>query len=523
MENETGKNSTGLEWLRRMIGSMDLNSKILVISVLITFIVILLLVINYSLRPDYALLYGGLDLKDASEIIQELDTQSVKYKVSSGGRNILVPVKDRDRLRIALAGKGFLPSNTTGYELFDKNRMTLSTFEQKVDFKRAQEGELARTLMSLDEVEYARVHLVVPDPSPFLEDQSEPSASVVLKLKGTMRLDPSKTAAISNLVATAVGGMDPKNITIMDDRANLLAGGGIGDEYGLELMPNQQKYRHDFEETVKQKVKGVIEPAYGPGNVAVSVSADFDFDKIEEEKTTYEPATGSDTGIIRSHELTEKISENAPLNQGGVAGASANVPSYEGGTSSSGNNSKTSETTETKNYEVSQTQTKTTYAQGKIKKLSISVLLNAETLDAAEKTKVEGLVKAAANTNDTRGDMVTVASQVFDTTFQDEIDKARAQTASAEAKKNYLTIGLLLLTAALLGFALFKLMRPVSIPPGVIIEPDTSKREKEEIEWDRMVPDTADLARSRMRDDVLRMTKEHPQEAAKVIKSWLKE
>ena len=523
MENETGKRANVLDHLRRMINQMDLNSKILVVSGFIVIVVALLLIINYSMRPDMVLLYGGLDLKDASEIIQELDAQSVKYEVRAGGRNILVPVKDRDRLRIALAGKGFLPSSTTGYELFDKNRMTLSTFEQKVDFKRAQEGELARTLMSLDEVEYARVHLVVPDPSPFIEDQSEPSASVVLKLKGTMRLDPSKTSAIANLVATAVGGMDPKNITIMDDRANLLAGGGMNDEYGLELMPNQQKYRHDFEETVKQKVKGVIEPAYGPGNVAVSVSADFDFDKIEEEKTTYEPATGSDTGILRSHEITEKTSENAPLNQGGIAGASANIPSYEGSTTSSGMNSKTSESSETRNYEVSQTQTKTTRAQGNIKKISISVLLNAEKLDAAEKTKVEGLVKAAANTNDTRGDMVTVAAQVFDTTFQDEIDKAKAQAASADAKKNYMTIGLLLLTAALLGYALFKLLRPVAIPPGIIIEPETTRREKEEVEWERMVPDTADLARSRMREDVVRMTKEHPQEAAKVIKSWLKE
>ena len=523
METKAEKKASGFEQLRNMFNTLDTNAKVIISGALVIVVVGILLMINYSLRPDYVLLYGGLDLKDASEIIQELDSQNQQYKVRAGGRDVLVPLQDRDKLRITLAGKGFLPSTPTGYELFDKNRMTLSTFEQKVDFKRAQEGELARTLMSIEEIEYARVHLVIPDPSPFFEETIKPSASVVLKLRGVMRLNPEKISAVANLVATAVGGMDPKNITIMDDRANLLAGGGVEGDYGLELMPNQQKFRQEYEESVKQKVKGVIEPAYGPGNVAVAVSADFDFNKVEEEKTIFEPVAGSDTGILRSHEVTESTSENAPLNESGVAGATTNIPSYQGGVSESGSTSKTSETSEIKNYEINETQKKTIFAQGAITKQSISVLINMEKLEANEKTEIEDLVKAAANIDNTRGDIISIAAQVFDTTFQDEIEKARAATISAAKKSSYIVYGIVLLTAALFAFALFKLMKPVTIPTRTAPEIERKAEKEKEEEWEHLIPEGADFARTRLREDVFRMTKDHPEETAKVVKSWLKE
>ncbi|MFH1514837.1 MAG: flagellar basal-body MS-ring/collar protein FliF, partial [bacterium] len=409
METEE-KKATGFDQVKKMYDSLDLNSKIIISGAFITIIVVVTLLISYTFSPDYVLLYGGLDLKDSSEIINELDSQNVKYKVSSGGKSILVPLKERDRMRITLAGKGFMPTSTTGYELFDKNRMTLSNFQQQVDYKRALEGELSRTLASLQEIEFARVHLVIPDPSPFLEEQAEPSASVVLKLSGALSLKPAKMAAVSNLIAGAVPGMDPDQVAVMDDRMNMLSAGTSQDAYNLNLLPNQQTFLKQVEDSLTNKIKMVLEPAYGMGNMTVAVSADLDFDKVQEDKIEYEPISGTDSGIIRSEEISETSTRNTPVETGGIAGASANLPSYQGTSISETTSSKSDEISETRNYEINEKQTKTEFSQGAMNRMSVSVLLNAESLDPSEKTSVENLVKDSVNFDQTRGDTITVAA-----------------------------------------------------------------------------------------------------------------
>jgi flagellar M-ring protein FliF len=247
MEQETKKQPNGFTQIKNLFNSFDLNLKVLIVSITSLIIMGMILLLMFSLQTDYVLLYGNLELKDSALVVQELDSQNVRYKLKGGGKDIYVPLSQRDNMRLVLAEKDMLSSTTTGYELFDKNRLTLSNFQQNVDYQRALEGELSRTLMSLNEVEFARVHLVIPDPSPFLEEQQQATASVVLKLKGATKLNPSRMAAVANLVATAVSGLDPANITIMDDRANILAG-GPKDGLGFEPLPNQQKYLSQFEE-----------------------------------------------------------------------------------------------------------------------------------------------------------------------------------------------------------------------------------------------------------------------------------
>lgn len=527
MEPENKSQATGIDQIKNMFNSLDLNSKIIISSALILVVVAISLLVSYAFKPDYVLLYGGLDLKDASEIIQELDAQNITYKVRAGGKDIHVPLVDRDRMRIALAGKGFLPSAQTGYELFDKNRMTLSSFQQQVDYKRALEGELARTLISLEEVEFARVHLVIPDPSPFLEDQQEPSASVVLKLQGAMQIKSSKMAAISNLVASAVPGLDTSNVTVMDDKANMLAGGSMADGYDLQPLPNQQSYLKQFEESLKQKIKMVLEPAYGMGNITIAVSAALDFNKVEEQKTEFDPIAGSDTGILRSHDISEISTRNSPADSGGVAGATANLPSYQAASNTQDTSSKSDETTETRNYEVNEKQTTTSFAQGAIKRLSVSVLLNAEKLESSEKTSLENLVKDAVNFDTTRGDTLTVAAQIFDTTFQKEMEEARAKTVASASQTQNITYGLLILTAALLGFSLFKLMKPFKLPVSASLPGFGSAELAVETtggsEPDIFSAQGPDAVTAKLREEVVRIAKEHPEDAARVLKTWLKE
>jgi flagellar M-ring protein FliF len=507
----------------RMWQVMDLNSKILLSAVGILLLTGIGFLISMTAQPTYSLLYGGLDLKDSSSIIQELDGQNISYKLKAGGRDVYVPSKFRDMARIQLAGKG-LPATTVGYELFDKNQMTLSSFQQKNNYIRAMEGELARTLMTVEYIEFANVKLKMPDPTPFLEEQEEPSASVVLKLSGPASLNPSKVGVVAHLIASAIGA-DPKNITITDDKLNLISGGGT-DDFNAQPLPNQFSYRKNLEDSLRQKIKSVLEPAYGMGNITVAVSADLDFDKVDEQSITYEPMQGSDSGVLRSSDSTEKSSENTPLADGGIAGASANIPSYLGSETSASEKSKTKESSETRNYEVSQTTKSTNYATGTVKKLSVSVLLNAEKLEAAEKTDIENLVRSALNLDTARGDLITVAAQVFDETFQKEMEAARTKLSSSERNKTIVTFVLLGLVIGLALYLLKRIMQPVKVPMPRIQSPSatqstTIETEVEPIEL--MQADPKSQARARLREEVVSITSKNPEQAAKVIKSWLKE
>jgi flagellar M-ring protein FliF len=269
----------------------------------------------------------------------------------------------------------------------------------------------------------------------------------------------------------------------------------------------------------------VLDPAYGLGNTAIAVSADLDFNKVEEAKTEYIPLTGTDTGVLRSTETTETTSQDQPQENGGTAGATANLPTYQGTSGASGNLSKSSESSETKNYEVSQTQKTTQFALGAVKKISVSVLLNAETLESAEQTELENLVKSAVNFNGVRGDTLTVAAQVFDTTFQQEVDAAKQKTLAAASQRMYITYGLIVLAAALLGFALFKL-KPLEIPSSILTAKSTAGMVpvREELpDIDLMSLHAPDTTAQKLRHEVVRMTKDNPENAAKVIKTWLKE
>ena len=203
----------------KKVSGFDLNFKIIISSAFVVIIICAFLCSSCESPDGYVLLYGGLDLRDSSEIIKELDSQNVTYKVRDGGKSIFVPLSDRDRLRITLAGKGFLPSSTSGYDLFDKNRKPPGTFQEKVDYKRALEGELARSIRSLEEIDFARVHLVIPDDD---EDQTEPSATVVIKLENGNNLKPETLAKITSLITNRVTGMISANVVVLDDRMNLL-------------------------------------------------------------------------------------------------------------------------------------------------------------------------------------------------------------------------------------------------------------------------------------------------------------
>jgi len=246
-------------------------------------------------EPQKAILFSGLEARDASAVVAKLDALSVPYEQKGDGGTILIPADQVTKIRMQLATDG-LPSAGVGYEIFDKSDTFGTTaFVQNVNRLRALEGELARTIRSLDSIVSARVHLVIPDRQIFARDNQPPSASVVVKTRS--RLSRGQVSAIQHLVAAAVAGLTPNNVALIDDKGELLAGGnGDGDNASGAV---QEERISGFEDRLRQRVENIVSSIVGPGHSRVQVAADMDFNRVTETAETFAPDAES-AWIVRS-------------------------------------------------------------------------------------------------------------------------------------------------------------------------------------------------------------------------------
>jgi flagellar M-ring protein FliF len=465
-------------------------------------------------QPEYGLLYGDLNLKDSGTIVSELQSKNIPYKLTNGGKDILVPAEQLHQIRIDLARDDVLPTSTTGFELFDKSNLGITEFAQQINRQRAIQGELERTLRAMDGVEFARVHLHLPEESPFMEDVQEAKASVMVKLAARYRaLEPDKVAAIQNLVATADGRLDPETISVVDSKLNLLSKAPGVDE--LADVPDRLALKTKYETQQTEKIKGFLEKQFGVGNVAVGVTAELNFDRIEKEQKTYVPLEGTNKGVLSKEELEEEEETKGAGGQSaqGVPGTASNVPGYpatETGTYES------ESAREVKEYNVSETWEHTVLASGDVKKMSVSVLINAEEEDPQLVKDVEDLVLAAANLDTTRGDKIQVTMAPFDTTYLEELQAAMEEVPGFDwtALMKWIPSAVVLLIAVIIFFQLMKPIKEAYKLPRLeeIVE-------EEEIEMPPTDPDT--VRKLKMREEITRMAKEDPESAARIIKTWL--
>jgi flagellar M-ring protein FliF len=490
---------------------------ILVASVLILIVTLTVWVV-VARHPAYALLYGDLDPSDAGEVISELQSRNVEYQIKDGGESIHVPAENVDELRIALAADGFSPSGIDGYAILADSPLGLSDFLQRARYDQAVEEELARTLMSLVEVTAARVHLTIPDPTPFISEQIEPAASVVLGLKPGTALPRDQVGAVRTFVAGAIGTMNPDQVTIIDQHMNLLTGPASDNSMGL--LPTQEEARRNYEEEKSNDIRRVLEPAYGFGKVAVSFTCEMDFDEVETESLTYDPISGTTHGVLMSEELSEDSTSGEGWNaSAGIPGTASNIPSYPG---TSGNPFEADSSTIVKNYEVSSTHELRTQAPGTIKSCSVSVVIDSDSpadVGSSEKLDVENIVAGAAGLDITSGDSINVSFMEFDTSLRDELAAVPAMTPKEiiELVVRALVVFLVLL---IFWMAIKVFLKPLD---RTMMLQATAEAEIEEIEVDLPDADPETLERLKIREEIEKMIKEDPAAASKVIKTWLKE
>lgn len=393
-------------------------------GVLIGMIAFFVFIAGRMATPGMAMLYSGLSTADAAAIAQQLDSQKIPYEVSSDGSSISVANTNIAKLRMQLAGEGLPRGGNIGYEIFDQPEgFGTTSFVQSINHLRALEGELARTVGTLGPVQQARVHLVMPKRELFGRNEQRSTASVFLRLRGGASLSKEQIAAIQNLVSASVPQLEPDQISIVDDRGNLLAraqGANAAANGGNNMIQSQEEMRISLEATQAAKIEELLSKTLGYGRVRAQVSADVDFDRITTNSESFDP----DGQVVRSTQTTTDES-----NEGGAADGTVsitnNLPNADAGAGAAGGGTSSNRSEETVNYEISKTVKQHVREVGLVKRLSIAVLVDGNYTKAedgtetyaprsdAEMAQIKALVRSAVNFDEKRGDSLEVVNMRF--------------------------------------------------------------------------------------------------------------
>lgn len=375
--------------------------------------------------PEMGLLFSGLDLKDSSHIVQKLETMNVPYQLHDDGSQVLVPVDQVMKLRMSLAEQGLPEGGSVGYEIFDKtNSFGPSQFVENIDRLRALEGELERTIDSLSMVQSSRVHVVLPERALFSRRRQQASASIVLKMRGVGRPSREQIAAIQHLVAAAVPDLDPNRVSIVDDQGDLLANGD-GDQVDALTSANAEKMQIDYENRMARRLERLLDRSLGPGKARVDVHAEMDFARVVTNSEIYDP----DSQVVRSTQ-TDKRTDESGIPPSQAVSVTSNLPSGQtapGKNNGNGDNkeSKSTHDEETVNYEISKTVKNQISDQGRLKRLSVAVLVDGTTTTGPngkktyqprspqEMKQLTALVRTAVGYDAKRGDTVEVVNLPF--------------------------------------------------------------------------------------------------------------
>ncbi|MFZ0846831.1 MAG: flagellar basal-body MS-ring/collar protein FliF, partial [Pseudolabrys sp.] len=367
--------------------------------------------------PAMVPLFTDLSVEDSSAIVKDLERQAIAYELKNDGAIVLVSKDKVARLRMKLAEGGLPKGGGVGYEIFDKTEaLGATSFIQNINHLRALEGELARTIRSIDRVEAARVHLVLPERPLFSRDKADASASIVLKVRGT--LEPQQVRAIRHLVATAVNGMKPERVSVIDETGKLLADGAAADN----AEGNADERKSAFESRLRNQVEAIVSSVVGPGHARVQLTADFDLNRITETTDKFDP----DSRVLRSSQTREEQSSTNDGKDSGQVSVGSELPGSnkpaEGGTGSREQNKKTEEIV---NYEISRTTKTEVIEAGRIKRVSAAVLVdgNYTKNDKGEMVyaprpkeeidRIAALVRSAIGFDAKRGDQVEVVNLRF--------------------------------------------------------------------------------------------------------------
>lgn len=410
----------GLISMVRGLGPLRLAAMAGVTLVLLGFFVVLVLRMG---SPPMSLLYSGLDPSDSGQIVGRLEQAGVPYRLEDGGASIMVASDQALRMRVTLAQEGMPTGGSIGYEIFDKSDgLGTTSFVQNINHLRALEGEIARTIRSIDGVQTARVHLVLPQRDVFSRESREPTAAIVVKKK-VGRLDSGQVQAIQHLVAASVPGLKPTHVSIVDDRGTLLGGTDANGKIADPINSVDEKVA-GFEARLRREVEELLGNSMGYEKVRAEVAAELDFDRVTTNSEEYDP----DAQVVRSTQTVSESSANSDGSQKGTVSVGNNLPESQQAQAqgaSGGPTSRTERSEETVNYEISRTTRTQVHETGRVKRLSVAVLLDGNYTTAADGTRtyqprsqaeidqVSALVKSAIGFDEKRGDRVDVVNMPF--------------------------------------------------------------------------------------------------------------
>jgi flagellar M-ring protein FliF len=429
-------------------------------------------------QPEYRVLFSNVTDRDGGDIIGVLSQMNVPYQFAEGGGAILVPAEKVHEVRLKLASQGLPKGGGVGFELMENQKLGVSQFLEQVNYQRALEGELSRSMQAISAVQSARVHIAFVKQSVFVREEQKPTASVMLNLYPGRSLEPAQVSAITHLVSSSVPDMAPGNVTVLDQNGNLLSEKD-NNPNGLKLDPGQLKYVQDYESGVARRIEAILYPIVGKDNVHAEVTADLDFSSMEQAAETYKPNQNPTDAAIRSQQVSE--SSQATHAAAGVPGALSNQPpapatapltQAAGAATTAATPAGASRKDATTNYEVDKTIQYTQKPMGGVKRLSAAVVLNYKKvvdkkgatsfvpLSAAEKTQIESLVKEAMGFTAARGDSLNVTNTRFTTPEVEampEIPLWRQPENISLASQ----AGKYLLLAAVTLYAFFAFVRPL--------------------------------------------------------------
>ncbi|MDR0213271.1 MAG: flagellar M-ring protein FliF [Comamonas sp.] len=338
-------------------------------------------------QPDYKLLFASVSDKDGGAIVAQLTQMNVPYKYSEGGGSILIPADRVHDVRLKLATQGLPKGSVTGFELMENSKFGITQFQERLNFQRGLEGELTRSILALNAVQSARVHLALPNQNGFFREQQKPSASVLLSLHPGRMLDRAQIAGIVHLVASSVPEMDPAAVSVLDDTGKLLSQSPDGSAGSVDMQ--QFLYTQQVEQQYVRRILDILEPVVGKNNVKAQVSAELDFSQTESTSEQHRPNQAADGGAVRSQQVMETNGEKTATPPTGVPGATSNQPPQNSTAPINGanpapqaagagqGNSQGSKRESITNYEVDKTVKVTRGSTGNIKRLTAAVVVNA--------------------------------------------------------------------------------------------------------------------------------------------------
>lgn len=396
----------------------------------------------WAKEPAYGVVFANLAERDGGQIVAALEQQNVPYRIAEGGSAILVPVGQVHDVRLRLASQGLPKGGLVGFEVMETQKLGISQFAEQINYQRALEGELARSIQSLAAVKGARVHLAIPKQTAFLREEQKPTASVLVALHAGRTLEPAQVAGIVHLVSSSVPQLNPGHVSVIDQDGNLISTRQGDGTQNAGLDPAQLKYLRDVEQDYRRRVEAILAPVVGVNNVRAQVTADVDFSQTEQVAETYKPNPTPDTAI-RSQQTAETGAgtpgavgvPGALTNQPPVpATAPLTSPTVAGGTAgAASNNPANYSRNATINYEVDKTVRHTKGAPGVVRRLAVAVVVNnkqdpakgkAAPLTEAEMRQVNALVQQAVGFNKDRGDTVNVANVPFAPTEREVVADA---------------------------------------------------------------------------------------------------